>query len=356
MDVLRNPYRGGGKFVADMPFPSVAAQRVADLLVHCPAAAETPLVDVTGLSPIEALWIKDERQRMNLGSFKALGAAYVIARHAQDIAQQTGASLEDQPLAVRTYVTASAGNHGLSVAAGARVFGARAVVYIGAGVPESFAQRLRAQGADVVREGADYAASMSAAAQAAQDNGWTLLSDSSWAGYSELPYILMEGYVHMAAEAVAQCPDVPTHIFLQAGVGGLAGAVAAYARHAWGDAPQIIVVEPEAAPAIFQSIAQGAVVFADGPQSIMGRLDCKEPSLIALNGLARDADICVTLSDETVAGHLPAMAAHGIATSASGGAGVAAVLDDELRAQLCIDADARVLCIVSEGPDTEAAA
>lgn len=347
MHLLKNRYRGGDKLVPAMPYPSVAAQRVAELLAKCPAAAETPLIDVDGMAPVAALWVKDERARMNLGSFKALGAAYVIARHAHD----TGLALDNAPLAGRTYVTASAGNHGLSVAAGARVFGAQAVVYIGAGVPESFAHRLRSQGAQVVREGADYAASMAAAAQAAQDNDWTLLSDSSWDGYSELPHILMEGYVQMAAEAVRQCSSVPTHIFLQAGVGGLAGAVAAYARDAWGDAPTIIVVEPEAAPALHHSIDQRACVFADGPDSIMGRLDCKEPSLIALNGLARDADYFVTLSDACVASHLGAMAQHGIATSASGGAGVAALMEAELRDAVGITDASRVLCILSEVPD-----
>ena len=89
----------------------------------------------------------------------------------------------------------------MSVAAGARAFGAEAVVYIAETVPESFAERLRARGARVVREGSDYAASMDAALNAANTRGWTLLSDSSWEGYTEAPYILMEGYLQMASEA-----------------------------------------------------------------------------------------------------------------------------------------------------------
>jgi len=210
---------------------------------------------------------------------------------------------------------------------------------------------LWAQGADVRREGTDYAASMTAAATAAKEHNWTLLSDSSWPGYTDLPFILMEGYLQMAAEIGAQCPQTPTHILLQAGVGGLAGAVAAYARHLWGDTPVIIVVEPDAAPALQASIRAGRAVVADGPDSIMGRLDCKEPSLIALNGLARDADWFATLTDDEVGTALPVLARAGLETTASGGAGIALLGDAAVRAELGIGQDSSVLCILSEEPE-----
>lgn len=347
MKIVANPHRNGAKLAPDAPYPSVAAPRVAALLSQCPKAAETPLVIAQDLAPVGQIWVKDERDRMGLGSFKALGAAYVIASHAAEASPEPGPTT----LTDRVYITASAGNHGLSVAAGARLFGARAVVYIADTVPESFADRLRSMGCDVMREGTDYAASMEAAQRAAETNGWTLLSDSSWAGYTELPHLLMEGYTQMAAEAARQCPDVPTHIFLQAGVGGLASAVAAYARHVWGDAPEIIVVEPDAAPALQASITAGHSVFAPGPDSSMGRLDCKEPSLIALNGLARDADQFLTLSDAQVEATLPAMADAGLATTPSGGAGVAAVLCEASRDALQLGPEARVLCFLSECPE-----
>lgn len=319
---------------------------MADLLGSCPAHAGTPLADATALAPVAALLVKDERGRMELGSFKALGAAYVIAREAAE----TGAP-GPESLAGRTYVTASAGNHGMSVAAGARIFGAQAVIYLAETVPAGFARRLNEKGAEVVVEGADYAASMSAAMGAARENGWTLLSDSSWEGYTDIPHTLMEGYLQMAAEAVEQCPEPPTHIFLQAGVGGLAGAVAAFARAAWGDAPRIVVVEPEAAPALQASIRAGRAVFADGPDSSMGRLDCKEPSLIALNGLARDADDFLTLTDAEVEAWLPAMTGAGLATTPSGGAGFAAALMPAVRDAVGAGPDARILCVLSEAPE-----
>lgn len=342
MKTVSNPYRNGSKLADRAPYPSTEISRLGRHRLFCPDFVETPLVDATALAPVAKLWVKDERPRMGLGSFKALGAAYVIASQADEA---PGPTLDG-----RTYVTASAGNHGMSMAAGARVFGADAVVYIAETVPESFAERLRAQNAQVVREGVDYAASMEAAAQAAQQNGWTLLSDSSWEGYTELPHLLMEGYLQMALEAAEQCPEAPTHILLQAGVGGMAGAVAAYARMVWGDTPQITIVEPSSAPALQASIDAGQCVFADGPDSIMGRLDCKEPSLIALNGLARDADLFLTLDDSEVAAQLPAMAEAGLDTSASGGAGIAAVMNAEVRQALGIGPEARVLCMLTEQP------
>ena len=346
--IIKNPHHKAEKIVSGAPFPSTNTKRISALLKQCPAAGETPLVETSGLAPVEALWVKDERGRMNLGSFKALGAAYVIACDAVDAA---GESPGATALTGRTYTTASAGNHGMSVAAGARVFGANAVIYIADTVPESFAQRLQDHGAQVVREGVDYAASMAAAHAAAETNGWTLLSDSSWEGYTDIPLLLMEGYLQMADEAINQCPSVPTHVFLQAGVGGLAGAVAALVRKRWGSSPVIVVVEPEAAPALMNSVSEGRAVFANGPDSIMGRLDCKEPSLIALNGLARDADFFLTISDSDVVGCLPAIARAGIATTASGGAGIAAAMSEEARSELGIDGTSRVLCFLSEAPE-----
>lgn len=330
----------------DGPAPVDSADAVAALLALCPAHGETPLHDMPALAHligVDRLYVKDERGRMGLGSFKALGAAFAIARAASTA---RGDGPWETALSDRTFVTASAGNHGLSVAAGARLFGARAVIYLSETVPEAFARRLRDNGADVVRAGADYEASMQAALEAAADNGWTLLSDSSWDGYTDLPLAVMEGYTQMAAEAARQIDAPPTHILLQAGVGGLAGAVAAYARAEWGDGPEIIVVEPDAAPALWDSIAQGTIATSEGPVSNMGRLDCKTPSMIALKGLSRDANMFVTITDEEAQQGADELSAHGLATTPSGGAALAALL-----AGLDLPADARVLTFLSEGPE-----
>ncbi len=328
----------------EIPFPSGDAPRAQALVSRCPVAAITPLETSEAIAThaaVQDVWIKDERARMGLGSFKALGAAYVIARHAQE-----------EDVRSRTYVTASAGNHGLSVAAGAAAFGATSVVYIARSVPESFAERLEAQGARVVREGETYEDSLRAAEKAAEDNDWQLLSDGSWEGYTALPHLLMEGYTVLMAEAMVQLPDSPTHIFLQAGVGGLACACAVLARDAWGDGPRIIVVEPDAAAALHGSVKAGKAVESTGPVSEMGRLDCKMPSLIALKGLARDADAFALISEaEGQAGAGLAMVA-GLASSPSGAAGIAALIamDTDQRDDLGLTAQSRILCILSEGP------
>nr|WP_235868799.1 pyridoxal-phosphate dependent enzyme [Phycocomes zhengii] len=329
------------------PLPASDPRPVAALLAFCPAHSPTPLVDAAALARragVASLHLKDEQGRMGLGSFKALGAAYAIAHEA---AQALPDGDWAQALRGRTYVTASAGNHGLSLAAGARIFGAQAIVYLAETVPEPFAARLRTKGAEVVRAGATYEDSMAAAGAGARANGWTLLSDSSWPGYTDLPWRVMEGYLQLAAETVSQIGAPPSHILLQAGVGGMAAAVAAYARVVWGDAPFIVVVEPAAAPALIESIRAGRCVTVQGPVSAMGRLDCKTPSLIALAGLARDADLFVTVEEEAAAEASAALAAEGLRTTPSGAAGVAALLG-RLPG---VGAQARVLAIISEGAE-----
>jgi len=341
-----NPFRGKG-LPDQTHFPVSSAQAVGALLALCPVYQRTPVIDAAAIAAdlgIARLCIKDERQRMGLGSFKALGAAYAIAHDASEVVQ---GDHWNEALLDRTYVTASAGNHGLSVAAGARVFGAQAVIFLSQTVPDAFASRLRAAGARVVRAGDTYEASMEAALQAAESNGWTLLSDSSWPGYTEMPTRVMEGYLQLVAEVVAQMDAPPSHILLQAGVGGLAAAVAAKARVAWGDAPRIIVVEPDLAPALFDSIRAGQLVTSQGGVSDMGRLDCKTPSMVALAGLARDADQFVTITEKEAAQGVAALARHGLATTPSGGAGLAALIAGVPG----IGPDAHVLAILSEGPE-----
>lgn len=345
MDILHNTRPAALNGLENVPFPSIDADAPMALLRRCPAAAQTPLVSAISIAAkagVAEVWIKDERGRMDLGSFKALGAAYVIAHDAEQ-GRAKGA----------TYVTASAGNHGMSVAAGAAAFGAQAVVYIAQTVPEAFAARLADQGADVVRAGDTYEASMAAAEKAAVDNGWRLLSDSSWEGYMDYPYRVMEGYLALMAEAIEQLEQPPSHIFLQAGVGGLAGSCAALARQVWGDAPRIIVVEPAFAAALYTSIAEGKPTEGGGPVSNMGRLDCKMPSLIALKGLARDANDFVLLTEAEAEAGADAVMTAGWPSTASGAAGVAALLgvSGQQRQGLELAEDARVLCILSEGPE-----
>ena len=347
MKILHNPFRGVGlsaDALADIPFPSVDAKAPLTLLQRCPHAGQTPLLRADAIAAhtdVATLHLKDERNRMGLGSFKALGASYVIARDA-----------EAGTARGQTYLTASAGNHGLSLAAGAAAFGAHAVIYIAETVPERFAERLRSMGAEVMRSGADYEASMAAAMAAATRDGAQLLSDSSWAGYVERPFRVMEGYLALMAEVFDQIDEPPSHLFLQAGVGGLAGAAAAIARAEWADQTRIIVVEPDAAPALIASIEAGKPVETTGPVSAMGRLDCKVPSLIALKGLARDADDFITLTEEEGKRGAEQAGEFGFMTTPSGGAGLSVLLAlAEHRAALGLTRQSRALAILSEGPE-----
>ena len=175
----------------------------------------------------------------------------------------------------------------------------------------------------------------------------------------------------MGAEAADQIVQPPSHIFLQAGVGGLAAACTAAARTYWGKlfnlpaisfskrrrpvlckSPKIYVVEPEYAPALMDSILAEKAVVSKGPISNMGRLDCKEPSHLALKFLAAEADAFVTVSDGEATDAVEILARHGVATSPSGAAGLAGLVRATgAAAGLGIDARARVLVYISEGPE-----
>ena len=348
MEILQNLHRNIGlniEILRDIPTPSTNTSQVQALLARCPSAAVTPMVHAKDMAVdlcVGKISIKDERARMGLGSFKALGASYVIAY---------SSLIERQDQSQKTYVTASAGNHGLSVAAGAKAFGAASVVFISETVPEAFAKRLAAQGAQVMRAGKTYEQSMAAAQDAARDNGWSLLSDSSWPGYFEPSHRLMEGYTALMAEADEQM-QAPSHIFLQAGVGGLAGAAAAMARKIWGQDPLIVVVEPSQAAALHSCIIAGDFIAATGSDSAMGRLDCKEASLIALKGLARDTDVFALISEEEGQAGANYAAAHGMESTASGAAGLAGLLASKsYRKELKLDSNSHVMLIMSEGQE-----
>lgn len=350
----QNPYYGAG--IPDLQATplSLDVEAVSQLLALCPIAKATPLVSLTDEASrlgVAGLYLKDERERMGLGSFKAVGAAFVIAQQAaRAVRDPNDPSAWSEALNGRVFVSSSAGNHGLSIVAAAKLFGAKAVIYLNENVPASFANRLASYGAEVIIEGSDYEASLQAAIKAADTHKWSLLSDSTWPGYDG-GIEVMQGYLVIAEEVCAALPMAPTHIFLQAGVGGLAASMAIYLRKTYGESPVIIVVEPEAAPALIHAIRAGNLVQSVGPVSSMGRLDCKIASLSALASLAKTANIFATLTDNDVESALTILKRAGITTSPSGGAGVAAsylACDEHLFG---INADSQILCFISEIAD-----
>ncbi len=322
--------------------------RPAALLVACPAYVPSPLTR-TGLAGRQ-IWVKDETARMGLGAFKALGGVYAVARL---IEARLGRPVEPQEFtsdAVRsaagalTFVCASAGNHGMSVAAGARIFGARSRIFLSDTVDEGFAVRLQARGAEVVRAGATYEDSIAAAIRNAEDTGGIHLADGSWPGYTEPPRLVMEGYTVIAQEmhdSLTKHGQWPDHVYLQAGVGGLAAAMAQMIRRTWPSQPQITVVEPEAAPCLQASAAEGRIVTVTGPVSGMGRLDCKTPSMLAFEILRGTADHFETVSEDEAEQAVSAALTAGFRTTPSGAAGLAAALRGNAQAPLVI---------LSEGP------
>ena len=321
----------------------------AELLSACPKYKPTPLLKRSVQN--NSIWIKDETDRMGLGAFKALGGVYavgsIIAKK-QDLPIKTDSFFLDQFKSYArnmTFVCASAGNHGLAVAAGAQIFGARARIHLSDTVPEDFAQRLKQKNAEVVRSGANYEESIEAAIKDAKDTGAVHLADGSWPGYIEPPRLVMEGYTIMAKELreeFEQLNDWPTHVYLQAGVGGFAAAIAFEIRKSWRIQPEILIVEPDAAPCLKESIEHSKIMTVEGPVSDMGRLDCKTPSLLAFDILSDAANDFCLITEEQAKDAVRLAGEMGLATSPSGAAGLAALLANS-------DKDASSLVFFTEG-------
>jgi len=348
-----------------------------DEISRWPGYAPTPLTALPGLARdlgIAAVWYKDESGRFGLGSFKALGGAYAVFRLlAREIAAATGETVGAADLAAGRYrdrvagitvTCATDGNHGRSVAWGARTFGCRCVIYIHETVSEGRRQAIAAYGAEVVRTPGNYDDSVRRAAEDAERNGWFVVSDTSYEGYVDVPRDVMQGYAVMADEAMAQLPPgvLPTHCFVQAGVGGLAAAICGHFWERWGaDRPRFVVVEPEKAACLLASARAGRpTVFPGALDTIMAGLACGEVSLIAWQVLETGADAFMTIPDAAAVAAMRALAA-GTPPVVAGESGVgglaglmAAAADPDARRRLGLDAGSRVILFGSEG-DTDAA-
>ncbi len=324
-----------------------------------PEYAATPLVRLDGLARnlgLAALWYKDERGRFGLKSFKALGGAYAVRR----VLERQG-----RPAREVTVTCATDGNHGRSVAWGARLAGCKCVIFIHATVSEGRAAAIRGYGAEVVRVPGNYDDAVRRAAAEAAQHGWFVVSDTSYAGYRDVPVDVMHGYGVMAAEILRQLPagEVPTHVFVQVGVGALAAAICAKFRLAWGSQrPRFVAVEPLRADCLLRSIEAGRPVAVHGDlETVMAGLACGEVSEAAWEILCEGADFALAVGDDWALeavrrlakpyGSDPAIVAG--ETGAAGLAALLAVLDGPgLPAQLGLDARARVLLLGSEG-DTD---
>lgn len=343
-----------------------------------PGYAPTPLRDLRGLATaagIERIWYKDEAARFGLGSFKALGGAYAVLRlllgqleclgHKGVTASDLLTGKYRDEVANITVTCATDGNHGRSVAWGAQQFGCRCVIYIHATVSEARSAAIARYGAEVVRVQGNYDDAVRRADKDARVLGRFVVSDTSYPGYTDVPRDVMQGYAVMVEEALQQLPDdaLPTHVFIQGGVGGLAAAVCAHTWLRLGERrPRVVVVEPERAACLLESARAGepAVVHGD-LETIMAGLACGEVSVLAWEVLDEGvsdflsipdalAEICMRLLADGVGGDAPFVAGE---SAVAGMAGLLLAQErPELAAALELGPQSRVLLIGSEG-DTD---
>jgi diaminopropionate ammonia-lyase len=199
-----------------------------------------------------------------------------------------------------TVTSATDGNHGRSVAWGAQLFGCQCVIYIHATVSEGRRAAIASYGAQVVRTAGNYDDAVRQADLDAKTHGRYLISDTSYDGYMDVPRDVMQGYQLMVEEAVAQMPQLPTHVFIQGGVGGLPAAVCSYFWERWGgQRPRVVVVEPVAANCLQQSAGKGQPTAVHGDlNTMMAGLACGEVSLLAWDILAIGADAFAAIGDQ----------------------------------------------------------
>lgn len=341
-----------------------------------PGYAPTPLVALPGLAAalgVAALHYKDESHRFGLGSFKALGGAYAVARVILRRADAAGrpASMNDLSegrladiAEGLTVCCATDGNHGRSVAWGAQRFGCRCVIFIHATVSEGRQTAIETFGAEVRRTQGNYDESVREAEATASSEGWVVVSDTSWPGYTEIPSDVMQGYELMAAEAFDAMPALPTHIFLQTGVGGMAAAVSAQAVRRWGRArPRIILADPDRSACWLDSMTAGRPVAVEGDlDTLMAGLACGEVSLLAWEILREHCDFVMAIPDDAAVAMMRRLARPRgdppLVAGESAVAGLAALAlamkDEAARAALGLDVGARVLVFGTEG-DTDPA-
>lgn len=350
-----------------------AAATVQRFLAARPGHAATPLHALPGLARelgLRSLHVKDEGFRQGLGSFKALGGAYAVIRLVLEAAQRQlqrevdVAELHSPAVqavaAAMTFACATDGNHGRSVAQGARQVGARAVIFVHGAVSAPRVAAIAGFGAEIMRVDGTYDDSVAEAARVAAARGWTIVSDTSWQGYERIPRLVMQGYTAMVHEALQQIGEPPTHVFVQAGVGGVAAAVGAFlALHGGRGRPIFTVVEPARAACLFAAAKAGAAHrIAAGEPTVMAMLECYDPSPVAFAILCHVADGFITAEDDDAIAVMNLLARPrpgdpAIVSGESGAAGLAGVLcalrDPAATAALGLDAASRVLVFNTEG-------
>ena len=372
MRVFLNPRPGTPGVVV---LPTGGFRRAKAEITGWDGYAPTTMHDLPTLAAragVAAIRLKDESERFGLGSFKALGGAYAVASlltaelARRGVVPNAGSAVlsfgryADATGAI-TVACATDGNHGRAVAWGARRFHCRCVIFVHETVSQPRVDAIAAYGAEIRRVPGNYDDAVREADRQAQANGWFVVSDTAYGGYTEVPRTVMQGYRLMADEAADQWQgEPPTHVFMQAGVGGAAAAVSVQMRARFDPAPALIVVEPDNAACLLLSAERGAPAVVHGDlDTIMAGLACGEPSLLAWQELERSATAFMAIPDTAAADTMRLLAAQGVVIGESGVAGLAACLlasaRPDTRRGLLLKADSRVLLFGTEGATDPAA-
>ena len=357
-----------------------SAKKVQSFHASFPVYKETPLVELKHTAKSMGLgniYIKDESYRFGLNAFKVLGGSYAIGNY---LAKRLGKSITEMPyeklvsgeikreLGDITFVTATDGNHGRGVAWTAKQLQQKSVVYMPKGSAEERLMNIRAEGADASITDLNYDEAVRLANSQAEQKGWVMVQDTAWEGYEDIPGWIMQGYGTMGYEAYMQLPEKPTHIFLQAGVGSMAGAVAGFFASVYGeDRPIITIVEPNKADCIYKTAeaADGKLHFVTGDMdTIMAGLACGEPCSIGWNVLRDYADNFISCPDYAAAQGMrvlgnPEAGDTKVVSGESGASAfgcIAEIMRDktlvELKNKLKLDENSKVLFFSTEG-DTD---
>lgn len=360
------------------PFGLETAKSVRAFHKSFPEYSPTPLVRLQELAKhlnVGEIRVKDESKRFGLNAFKVLGGSHAIGR---TIAQKLGMDFAGlgcekltspeirERLGETTFITATDGNHGRGVAWTAQRLGQKSVVYMPKGTVPERLENIRKLGAAADITAMNYDDTVRFCNSLAEKHGWTLVQDTSWEGYEQIPLWIMQGYTTMGLEILEQLQDSrPTHIFLQAGVGAMAGAIAGFFADVCRDHPPIItVVEPHKANCFYRTAeANDGRLHAVGGDlnTIMAGLACGEPCPLGWEILARTAENYISMPDHVAANGMrilgnPLPGDERIISGESGastlGLAVEALKDEKLRRALKLGENSSILCISTEG-DTD---
>jgi len=313
----------------------------------------TPLIELNKLSKelnLNKIFYKDESKRFDLKSFKALGGAYAVEKISKD----------NKDIIV---ATATAGNHGRSVAWGARRLGLKCKIFISEFVSDARGKAMADLGADVIKVKGNYEKSLIECIKQSTENNWQIVQDVAWKDYMIVPRYTMAGYSVMMKEIADQInQNKISHIILQAGVGGMAAAMIAGVARYLQNVPEIIVVEPDSAACVLESIKTGKIEKIDiKRESLMGGMSCGEVSLVPWEILKNSVKYCISLPDDDIAKTMKLLGNGNLSNdkiiagenSAPGVISLIASCEDEkIKEKMKLNKDSNILLIGCEG-DTD---